>query len=108
VYGTVASAFSPILYSVVITLIRPQNYDWADFKKKKLAFDSETPSITAPSINVEEQRASDVELKRWGRTAAIWALATFLGHWVLWPLPMYASKYVFGERVSSPAALPRT
>lgn len=35
------------------------------------------------------------ELKRWGRIAAFWSAATFLGHWVIWPLPMYGSKYVF-------------
>lgn len=40
---------------------------------------------------------SQLQLKRWGRIAAIWAAATFLGHWVLWPLPMYASKYIFGK-----------
>ncbi|TDZ36081.1 putative urea active transporter 1 [Colletotrichum spinosum] len=31
-YGTVASLFSPLLYSAVISFIRPDNYDWNDFK----------------------------------------------------------------------------
>lgn len=57
VYGTVASAFSPILYSVVITLFNPQHYDWADFKKGKLALDkleselTVTVTVTTPHDN---------------------------------------------------------
>ncbi|KAE8420280.1 Sodium:solute symporter family-domain-containing protein [Aspergillus pseudocaelatus] len=111
VYGTVASAFSPILYSVVITLVRPQNYDWNDFKREKLALERLESDLTTvhnhkkgirqesrleegarPSSGFDPQ-----ELKRWGRIAAFWSIATFLGHWVIWPLPMYGSKYVFGK-----------
>ncbi|GAB1192497.1 hypothetical protein APSETT444_001689 [Aspergillus pseudonomiae] len=111
VYGTVASAFSPIVYSVVITLVRPQNYDWNDFKKEKLALERLESDLTTvhshekapqPESRLEEgRRQSSVfdpqELKRWGRIAAFWSIATFLGHWVIWPLPMYGSKYVFGK-----------
>ncbi|KAJ5391174.1 hypothetical protein N7509_006664 [Penicillium cosmopolitanum] len=113
VYGTVASCFSPILYSVVITLIKPQNYDWAHFKKEKLALeklDSELTTVhhdepssqnVAGSIEeggVNSASADAQELKRWGRIAAFWSVATFLGHWVIWPLPMYGSQYVFGKK----------
>lgn len=111
VYGTVASCFSPILYSVLITLVRPQNYDWDEFKKEKLALEKLESDLTtvhhevrADSINVEEGgvRSASLdaqELKRWGRIAAFWSAATFLGHWVLWPLPMYGSHYVFEKKV---------
>ena len=44
-------------------------------------------------------RVNSEELKRWGRIAAFWSLATFLGHWVIWPLPMYGSHYVFEKNV---------
>ncbi|KAB8233239.1 sodium:solute symporter family protein [Aspergillus alliaceus] len=111
VYGTVASAFSPILYSVAITLLRPQNYDWNEFKKEKLALEkleSEFTTVhrhdkdTRPESRLEEgqQKSSAFDaqdLKRWGQIAAFWSIATFLGHWVIWPLPMYGSKYVFGK-----------
>ncbi|GLA16576.1 hypothetical protein AnigIFM62618_003165 [Aspergillus niger] len=103
VYGTVASAFSPIVYSVVITLVKPQRYDWAEFRKEKLGLerlDSDS-DITVNGQGSEEQQNrtsfDPQELKRWGRIAAFWSIATFLGHWVLWPLPMYGSKYVFGK-----------
>lgn len=121
VYGTVASCFSPILYSVLITLVRPQNYDWNDFKKEKLALEKLDSNLTtahhdesAPhdeSSNAEEggvRNALDSqELKRWGRIAAFWSVATFLGHWVIWPLPMYGSHYVFEKKVSPTSPLIR-
>lgn len=108
VWGTVASALSPIPYSVIITLFKPENFDWADFRKERLAFEVDTASITSgrrsdsitrADIELNDQNPDNSQLafKRWGRIATIWALATFLGHWVLWPLPMYASKYIFGQ-----------
>ena len=82
VYGTVASALSPAVYSIAITLVKPQNYDWADFRNEKLAFtkDDGADSETQAS-SYEDDR---LKLKRWGTIAAVWAAATFLGHWVLW------------------------
>lgn len=110
VYGTVASCFSPILYSVLITAVRPQNYDWNEFKREKLALEklgsdlttahNESPLPPGDEEATEGSAAFDAkELKRWGRIAAFWSAATFLGHWVLWPLPMYGSHYVFGKKV---------
>lgn len=105
-YGTVASCLSPILYSVLITLVRPQNYDWDDFKKEKLSLEKLDSELTTAhhhdgSVEVGARGAGPdyKELKRWGRIAAFWAVATFLGHWVIWPLPMYGSGYVFGKKV---------
>ncbi|KAK2601784.1 hypothetical protein QQS21_004668 [Conoideocrella luteorostrata] len=109
VYGTVASAFSPAVYSILITLLNPDNYDWADFRKERLAFNKSTSSIaeassesekkdaTAGDLHASNYIADKAKLKRWGTIAAVWAAATFLGHWVLWPLPMYAANYVFSR-----------
>lgn len=93
VYGTTASALSPGLYSVVITLIRPANYCWEEFRSERLALDQQTPTTTAttsdeklPShVELESSYSRDkIRLKRWGTIAGVWATATFLGHWVLW------------------------
>jgi hypothetical protein len=109
VYGTVASAFSPVPYSLIITLIKPQNFDWADFSKTDLSFDRDSnSSITdvkrVSSFEGEVHDPLDPRykpfMKRWASIAAFWSLATFLGHWVLWPLPIYASHYVFSKPVS--------
>lgn len=109
-YGTVAAALSPIPYTVIITLFNPQNFDWADFAKQRLAFeklDENLTTVDSRTVDAEENLEAEhigvqgQELKRWGRIAAFWAIATFLGHWVLWPLPMYASNYIFGRSVCS-------
>ncbi|KAJ5538806.1 hypothetical protein N7494_008285 [Penicillium frequentans] len=112
-YGTVASCFSPIVYSLVITFLKPQRYDWADFKKERLALEKLDSNLTTAHHDqspVQNQlngledgavrsSASDAqELKRWGRIAAFWSIATFLGHWVIWPLPMYGSGYIFEKK----------
>ncbi|KAL6876110.1 Sodium:solute symporter family domain-containing protein [Trichoderma longibrachiatum] len=105
VYGTVASALSPGIYSIVISLVSPANYDWADFRKERLAFsrtngssdtraagDSKSPAATESGYLEDAAK-----FRKWGKIAAFWAAATFLGHWVFWPLPMYASHYVFSK-----------
>lgn len=106
VWGTVCSTFSPIPYSLLITAIKPENFDWADFRKERLAFDVDTTATTDDAL-VQELQNEDVHsqkhLKRWSRVAAFWALATFFGHWVLWPLPMYAAHYIFSKAVSKSA-----
>lgn len=113
VYGTIAAAFSPIPYSIIITLLKPQNYDWADFAKERLALEklnddltnvqsyssSRNPSALMEAGATPPSAFSPQELKRWGRIAAIWSVATFLGHWVIWPLPMYGSHYIFQKGV---------
>lgn len=137
VYGTVSSAFSPILYSAVISLFKPQNYNWANFRAERLALEKvesdlttvhdddgrvpppeETPTIAPGQAQAQAQDDGRVEpnpedgtdaggqseakdLKRWTRIAAFWSAATFLGHWVIWPLPMYGSKYVFDKKFYS-------
>jgi hypothetical protein len=54
--------------------------------------------VTAEQIEAEVHSVQQQkELKRWGRIATFWSLATLLGHWVLWPLPMYAAHYVFSK-----------
>ncbi|QKX59484.1 uncharacterized protein TRUGW13939_06618 [Talaromyces rugulosus] len=108
VYGTVASAFSPIAYSVILTfaLGKPQAYDWAQFKNERLALGKIDSDSASPSDQEDTHVASgentrpskDNELKRWARIATFWSVATFLGHWVIWPLPMYGSHYVFGKK----------
>lgn len=110
-YGTVASALSPLLYTVVITLFRPQNFEWSKLQAESLnatmtlTDETRTMHDGAGAVYVEGQGvAVDVEKeKSYQRSktyALFWAIATFLGIWVLWPLPMYAANYVFSKTVS--------
>lgn len=131
-YGTAASAFSPLPYSIIITyLFGSQDFDWGDLKREKLGFESNDPSINDVSGTPPELRSQsdvfgtvkevqntvdnsektfpitrhdvlDIEnphhpdhqtfLSRWAKIAAFWSAATFLGHWVLWPLPMVSEE----------------
>jgi hypothetical protein len=113
-YGTVASALSPLLYTVVLSLIWPDNYDWARFTDEKLLLDSETSADESDSArqatkggvlsNASEVAYDQTDL-RWQRYALFWSLFAFFGIWVLWPLPMYGAKYIFSKVVSRPAAI---
>ncbi|KAH7311032.1 urea active transporter [Rhexocercosporidium sp. MPI-PUGE-AT-0058] len=106
-YGCLASTFSPLPYSVIITLSKPQNFDWNDFLTEKLAFGD--PSLLRPVVkeavgaSKEPTSRNDPRwlpyMRRWTTVAAIWSAATFLGHFILWPLPMYAAKYTFSKNV---------
>ncbi|OJJ02653.1 hypothetical protein ASPVEDRAFT_53289 [Aspergillus versicolor CBS 583.65] len=105
-YGTVASALSPLLYTVVITLFRPENFDWSKLQEESLnatmalADETRTTHDAAISAGVEGEDAGIEKEKSYQRSKAyalFWAIATFLGIWVLWPLPMYAANYVFSK-----------
>ncbi|ENH68182.1 Putative urea active transporter 1, partial [Fusarium oxysporum f. sp. cubense race 1] len=110
-YGTVASLFSPFLYSVVITYIRPDNYDWSHFKEQRLAVESDDSSSGSESsqgkgteqVTTTETASNQTfdgnNQHRWTKYALWWAIVTFLGHWVLWPLPMYAAKFIFSQEL---------
>ncbi|KAG4433201.1 hypothetical protein IFR05_011309 [Cadophora sp. M221] len=111
-YGCLASTFSPLPYSIIVTLFKPQNFDWNDFLTEKLAFgDSSEPppasSIVEEVSHIEREPTSRSDprwlpyMRRWTTIAAIWSAATFLGHFVLWPLPMYAAKYTFSKNFYS-------
>jgi urea-proton symporter len=107
-HGCVASAFSPPPYTLIITLIKPQNFDWDDFRKEKLSFGDSSTELASNEEAVlpgpEPVDRNDPRWKpykrRWTMIAAIASAATLLGHWVLWPLPMYAAKFTFSKNVS--------
>lgn len=90
VYGTVASAFSPGVFSIVISLIKPANYDWREFRKERLTFGNTTSDsssdddVKSHEENVNRYTIDEGQLKRWLKISGAWAAATFLGHWVLW------------------------
>lgn len=93
-YGTLGSALSPLLYSFLITMIAPQKFDWKSMKESHLFVSEQTVSHAA----LEDKAPQNIQ-KRSIRYALFWAIATFFGIWVLWPLPMYAAKFIMGKKV---------
>jgi urea-proton symporter len=72
---------------VIISLLKPANYRWEEFRNERLAFDKLTTTDTGKQEIVQSESTYSEDkkkLKRWGAIASIWAAATFLGHWVLW------------------------
>ncbi|KAK0105083.1 hypothetical protein ONS95_004554 [Cadophora gregata] len=109
-YGCLASTFSPLPYSIIITIFKPQNFDWNDFLTEKLAFGESSPGtsiVEEEIVDTEQEPTSRSDprwfpyMRRWTIIAAVWSVATFLGHFVLWPLPMYAAKYTFSKNFYS-------
>ncbi|RFU75720.1 urea active transporter [Trichoderma arundinaceum] len=110
-YGTVASALSPLLYTIILSFIWPDNYDWTRFTDEKLLLDNdasteelerEEPTRQASKGGVLTEAAEvpyDKSDLRWQRYALFWSLFSFFGIWVLWPLPMYGAKYIFTKVV---------
>lgn len=57
-YGAIGSLFSPLLYTLIISAIKPETFDWNEFLKMDLVGDK-TPSSTGSS---SPQRASSTGL----------------------------------------------
>jgi urea-proton symporter len=98
-YRTVAAALSPLLYTILVSLIWPDNYDWQGFKQERLLIDSDTEQpealpeqqpesqdkgvrtyTTIYSQSTATEAPEDDRLVRWTRYALFWCVATFLGH----------------------------
>ncbi|KAK7416599.1 hypothetical protein QQX98_005070 [Neonectria punicea] len=96
-YACLTSMFVPLPISLVISWFRPQNFEWEEFLKiervgvegdeSKGGFDHDA-YFTPEKVRY---------MKRMSKLAAIWAIVTFLGHVVLWPLPMYGAKMIFSK-----------
>ncbi|KAL4806902.1 Sodium:solute symporter family-domain-containing protein [Aspergillus unguis] len=105
--GNVAALLSPLVFSPVLTyLFKPQNYDWASMRAIRKVDDSDVaaaahvdlelvPGETRPDSGEEES-----EIKNLNRAAllsrglTVGMVVCFL---LLWPIPMYGSKYVFSK-----------
>ncbi|KDQ64696.1 hypothetical protein JAAARDRAFT_167243 [Jaapia argillacea MUCL 33604] len=112
VIGNMVSFTSPMVFTPFLTLFYPQNYDWELFKKIEVADDSEVDANLTrhikqherdPTVDVVEvegadsQKQDDKMLIRGRNIATAAAIFMTLAFCVLWPIPMYASQYVFSK-----------
>ncbi|KAL4884525.1 Sodium:solute symporter family-domain-containing protein [Aspergillus karnatakaensis] len=105
--GNVAALLSPIVFSPALTYIfGPQNYDYESMRAIRKVDDSDVAAAAhvdlelvpgeQPSTSAEEEE----EIKKLNkaaflsRTLTIGMVICFL---LLWPIPMYASGYVFSK-----------
>ncbi|KAL8287607.1 hypothetical protein RQP46_003465 [Phenoliferia psychrophenolica] len=101
-YGTVTSAFLPLPISVLLSLlVNPYKYDWADLN---VIEDTDNFSI---DVKEDDHRGQSAEgwstedrayMKRGALFSGFFSLFLFLAVWVIWPLPMYGSGYIFSAK----------
>jgi hypothetical protein len=107
VAGNIVALGSPLILTPVITYISPENFDWNILKEelKRGSDEHITVSATSPehaATLIEEETREEEEnekslIKARNRSLFLgWFLTISLV--ILWPIPMYASSYVFSQR----------
>lgn len=114
-WGAVTSTFSPAIYSIVITYIKPDDFDWRVFlllTEVKANVDAgatsesghEKPRIAqVDDLDQVQHPYPQKEIDRMNRAKVVAAVASVvigLVTWVVWPLPLYRD-YIFGKSVRS-------
>ncbi|KAF9696630.1 hypothetical protein EKO04_005162 [Ascochyta lentis] len=125
VAGNMISLCFPLILCPVISLFQRQNFDWEILKQLKsdrgAALDElqakggpviegqpvveRTASVllhsnaeTSEQEKEEEAMRLDARLKKAGLKALAMAIALCLAFLILWPIPMYGSRYIFSEK----------
>ncbi|KAL3472385.1 Sodium:solute symporter family-domain-containing protein [Aspergillus californicus] len=95
-YACLTSMFVPLPVTIAISYLNPTEFAWDEFLRIERVGDKDSDS---PAFDRENYFSPErvKYMKRMSRVAAIWAVATFLGQVVLWPLPMYGAKTVMSQ-----------
>ncbi|OAP57619.1 hypothetical protein AYL99_08357 [Fonsecaea erecta] len=98
-YGVIASFVSPAIYTVTISLIKPESFDWNKFFEVELITDDlNADEIEANRRSQALSPAMIKKMKKMSKLAAIAGVSMFVGVWVIWPYAMYGSRYVFSKK----------
>ncbi|TVY58251.1 putative urea active transporter 1 [Lachnellula cervina] len=108
VAGNMCSLCAPLVLTPLFTFIRPENYDFEKFKEVKAADDYEDggdyrvpETDTQMEYAMEAARTHDEKNERILFRARKWAIIASivmtLAYLILWPIPMYATSYVFSK-----------
>ncbi|KAL4951598.1 Sodium:solute symporter family-domain-containing protein [Aspergillus filifer] len=105
--GNVAALLSPIVFSPVLTyLFGPQNYDYETMRAIRKVDDSDVAAHAnvdlelVPGEQHHSAREEEEEIKKLNRAAFIsrgLTIGMVICFLLLWPIPMYGSKYVFSR-----------
>ncbi|KAJ4260432.1 hypothetical protein NW762_007171 [Fusarium torreyae] len=101
-FGCLTSFFLPLPITLAISLIWPQKFDWAVFNNiQSVKPEGDAAQATQPETTQSLSPERAQWMKKMSRWAAFWAAFTFIGHVLLWPLPMYGAKMVFSKQFFS-------
>ncbi|KAG2178012.1 hypothetical protein INT43_003265 [Umbelopsis isabellina] len=104
--GNLASIIVPIPCLLVLTWIKPQNFDWESTKAIQQVADPDEednkntisiPIEPKPVVVEETPEETMAGLLKASRFAKISSLVLTLVLVILWPLPMFGSQYVFSR-----------
>lgn len=103
--GNLASIIVPIPCLLILTWIKPQNFDWESTKAIQQVADPEEDTKNTISIPIEPKPVVVEEtpeemmagLLKASRFAKISSVILTLVLVILWPLPMFGSQYVFSR-----------
>ncbi|KAF2435442.1 urea active transporter [Tothia fuscella] len=106
--GNVVALLSPLIFIPVLTYtFKPQNYDWQSMLAIKRADDKDMAALAHmdPEMvygghveNAEELAEEQRLLSRAAKIARSLTAFLTIALLVLWPMPMYGSKYVFSKK----------
>ncbi|KAL3420531.1 sodium symporter family protein [Phlyctema vagabunda] len=108
VAGNMCSLCAPLVLTPLFTFVRPENYDFDKFKEVKPADDysdgdpaflrenAAQRELAMEAARTHEEK-SQVILLRARKYAIIASIVLTLVFLILWPIPMYASSYVFSK-----------
>ncbi|KAL5333205.1 putative sodium/proline symporter [Aspergillus crustosus] len=105
VAGNITALCSPLVFTPLITFLNPDNFDWNILKEKIHRGDDERVTVSAANpedvVALVEQERKEEEEKNDKSLIKARNRSLFLGLFltislvILWPIPMYASSYVF-------------
>ncbi|ANB11783.1 Dur3p [Sugiyamaella lignohabitans] len=61
-YGSIVSLFSPIFFSIIISILRPSKFDWNEYLKIKLLDDVDSQTVAiSDNTSVDQERKNSVQ-----------------------------------------------
>lgn len=93
-YGCLTGIAASALVTGVLSLVRPAHYDWATLAAVRIVGED------GAELDAFEDAAYDpVRLQKAARLARWTTLGLFLAIFIVWPLSMYGSGYIFSKQV---------
>ncbi|KAL3465685.1 putative sodium/proline symporter [Aspergillus heterothallicus] len=93
VAGNVTALCSPLVFTPLITFLKPENFDWQILKDK---IHQDMAELAERERKEEEE--NDRSLYKARNRSLFLGLFLTISLVILWPIPMYASNYVFSTR----------
>lgn len=90
--GNMVSLCAPLFLTPLVTFLKPQDFDWEILKTIRKADDADVGQATV-AIEEDVHFNEDAKLLRARKFAAIASIVLTLIYLVLWPIPMYGTRY---------------